>query len=329
MRWAIVSPASVLALSLSSAALAQTGSVHIDYAAPPVCPSERAFRERLDARIREAPAEPTGRSLRALTVRVAARDGGFAGELRVRDADDEESVRRVNAPTCDELLDALAFLSALSMGIVTREPAIRTPTPAAAPASPDPPPPSEGERLAPVEPSRRGFSIGAGAATSSHVGPVVGFGEEAFVEVSYQRESFFALVLRLSGSRIAGASIDAAGGGSASLTLTSVRVEGCPLRVRPVRTLALLPCLGARVGSLHGDASAIERAHSDTELWVAAELLGRVQWAPLVSWLALEAEVGASAPFSRYEFAFAPSRTLSKTPVLGWFSAAGLAVRFP
>jgi hypothetical protein len=68
MRWATVAPAFVLAS-------AQTSAVHIEYVAPSGCPNQGVFRDRLDARIREAPAEPTGRSLRALGVRVDSRDG--------------------------------------------------------------------------------------------------------------------------------------------------------------------------------------------------------------------------------------------------------------
>jgi hypothetical protein len=307
---------------------AEGAELRVEYTVPVGCPDEAAFRRRLDARLHEAPPPRAGRAPRALAVHVVTSSRGYSGELRVRDADLAESSRTVEGATCDELVDALTFLSAVSMGVLTREPA----PPVAPPPAATPPAPTPLQRDAAATrgeaPSRTTIAFGAGAVTSSFVGPGVGVGVEAFVEVGRDGPGLFAPALRLSGARAFGSSIDA-GGGAASLTLTSARLEGCPVRFRASPTLAFSPCLGARVGALTGDASAIARAHAETELWLSADLIGRVQWTPLAPWLALEAQIGASVPLLRYEFQFLPSTILYQLPAIGWVSGVGLALRFP
>jgi hypothetical protein len=202
---------------------------------------------------------------------------------------------------------------------------LRPPTPTA--GAPSKPPPDNSKVFA-KRTDRWRVSLGAEATGMTLVGPDVRFGPEPFIEVSRDSPRVLSPAIRISGVRIGSGDLGSPSGGSASLTLTAGRLEGCPLRWRPVPTLGLLPCVGTRVGVLEGNGSQIVNARGDTRVWVSVELLARLQW-ELLDWLLLELQVGGMAALFQYQFYFAPDARIYDMPVLGGFAGAGVGVRFP
>jgi hypothetical protein len=310
---------------------AEDATPDVQYVVPAACPDVRTFRERLDARVAGASKEAVSKSLRAITIRIDETPAGYSGSLVIRDTDGAASTRELSAPTCDEVVDAFAVLSALTMGIVASgslvPPRVESkPPPARVPAPPPPRSPP-----APASPRDRWrFSVGADVTIVTFVGPTLGVGPEPFVDLSREGRSLLSPAFRLSGARIGGEGASA-GGGSASLALTALRLEGCPLRLPFARNLWGAPCLGVRAGAAQGNGTIGSQSQGATELWLSLELLARVRWAPW-DWLVFEAQGGGSAPLFRYEFYFAPDAPqngLYETPVLGAFFGGGVGVRIP
>jgi len=259
-----------------------------------------------------------------LHVSIEARGGSFVGQLRVADADGAESIREVTARRCEELVDALAFLSAVTLTLGAEgspvAPPPSAPTPPAAP-SPLPTP-------VPEEPRRWRFAAGGDASVILWVGPSARVSPELFLEA--RREGgVFAPTIRLSGTRVTSGELHPANGpGTASLTLTAARLEGCPIRWRPVPSVRLLPCFGIRGGVFEGVGADVAVVRTENRTWLSVELVGRAEWAPF-SWLFFELQGGGSVPILRYQFYFDPDIPLTETPAIGGFAGAGGGVRFP
>ena len=311
---------------------AEQSTPGVEYHAPPGCPDGSAFQRSLDARLAPTAKAGAGPALRGLRLDIEARSDCFVGELRVRDAEGLESRRELAASTCEELVDAMAFLAAVSatLGAIpsaTPPPDVAVsvaPRPAAPPATPPP-------KLTPAATNqgRWRLAIGLDISLLSWVGPSVRVGPEPLLEARYERDRFVSPALRLSGVYATSESVSSASlHGTASLTFIAARLEGCPIRWHALRTVALSPCVGVRGGVIEGTGQGIIDNNSQTKPWLSAELLGRAEWTPL-RWLFVEAQAGGSVPFFRYDYLFNPGVQLTETPAIGWFTGAGGGVRFP
>ncbi len=322
-------------LLVAATAHADDGAtMRVTYAAPPACPDVGAFRASLDARVAQAPSAPSARFPGSIDVRIEPSPGtGYRGTLRVRDTDGTVSARQVGAAACDELVDALAFVTALTMGLAP-------PPPPPRPPPPRPPEPAVLPTPVPLRPvpgparGQGGWRVGLGvdATALSFVGPEVRFGAEPYLALALDTRHLFAPAFRLEGVFLGSETIQPASGGIASLTFTAGRVEACPIRWRPVPRVGLVPCAAMRAGVLRGVGTAIPNAKDTNEPWLSVEAAGRVEW-EILDWLIVEAQGGGSVPLFRYEFYFVPTpgakEDLHQTPAVGWFASAGAGVRFP
>jgi hypothetical protein len=119
---------------------------------------------------------------------------------------------------------------------------------------------------------------------------------------------------------------------SASFQFFEGRVDGCPLSGQLTPMLFLEPCLGLEVGRVGATSKAEPTLASTTERrwWVAADLLGRVRFAP-IPWIFAEIEAGVVAPFTRYDFILRKPNALQtdvhRVPSVGWVLGLGLGAR--
>ncbi|MGH7294495.1 MAG: hypothetical protein ACRELB_06170, partial [Polyangiaceae bacterium] len=116
---------SALALTSAGVARAQPAEepIRIEYAAPPTCPPESAFFAQLRARTSRVTRAATGARARTFAVTVVPRGRRIAGHLVIRDPDGATAAERdVAGDTCEEVVEALALVTALSVdpGAVTR-----------------------------------------------------------------------------------------------------------------------------------------------------------------------------------------------------------------
>ena len=85
--------------------------LRVEYRAGAGCPTEADFRARVVARLRRPLGEADAAN--AYVVTIEERDGRFAGRVGVRAADGAASDRDVAGDTCDDVVAALAVVTAL------------------------------------------------------------------------------------------------------------------------------------------------------------------------------------------------------------------------
>jgi hypothetical protein len=111
--------------------------VRLAYVAPEGCPSETSFRAAVSERGGHFDAASSPGSVRGLRVSIERDEHGFRGSLQSSSTESSSAVRDVHGASCQEVVDALAVVSALALrGEDQPPPAVaaeRTPAPASAP----------------------------------------------------------------------------------------------------------------------------------------------------------------------------------------------------
>ena len=112
MRWMLVAAGASIGAAAGRNAGAQTQGVSIVYRAPESCPAEGDFAERVSARLSGAgPIDPTRGSIQVVIVQTPT---GYTGTVLFFGAG-RRAEKRLTAPSCGELADALAFVAALAL----------------------------------------------------------------------------------------------------------------------------------------------------------------------------------------------------------------------
>lgn len=112
--------------------------VGLAYEAPDGCPTQPEFVAAVATRGAAFVGAATDRAHRIMVVAIRAEDGGFAGALQVRDDQTATNKREVHGPTCGEVADALAVVTAIALRPADTAATQATP-PAPAPVQPSPP----------------------------------------------------------------------------------------------------------------------------------------------------------------------------------------------
>ncbi|MGK3996968.1 hypothetical protein [Sorangium sp. So ce1024] len=335
------------ALASSAVARAQptAAPLRVEYRAEAGCPTEADFRDRVVARLRRPLGEADAAS--AYVVTIEERDGRFAGRLGVRAADGAAFDRDVAGDTCDDVVAALAVVTALAIDARAAEapatavapaaaasasaaaaprppvagargrPSAAPPTNAPSPAPPVPAPP-------PAEDATTRLTLGAQLLFGQRSGQR-SLGARLFAEPPVAAPDHGIGPLRFHADLETSSGVPAADG-SASSWLAAVAADACPLGAT-FGALHLAPC--ARVGgglhsaSRRGDAP----ARSATRGWLAIALPVRARlplWGPLV----LDAEAGVRVPLLRGDLPVEGAEAADAPRVEG-VSAVGLGVTIP
>jgi hypothetical protein len=308
--WLVV-PFGLPVLGTSTPARAGAGpteEIHLTYEAPEGCPSEAQFLEAVDQNGGHLTRVGSERRARTFVVTIElARPA--VGRLVIHNLDGRDAVRPIDGERCEDVVQSLAVLVALSLD----------------PERPDSPPP----RLPPEPPARKetstevavplpreGWRLGAEA----HLG-ALGDGSVVWgldVEALDDLPGAFAPSLRLGFERtLASDSVGRAPGPTASVSRTLGRAEACPVRWKttqrrwsPTTTVAAHLCARGEVGVLDvqpGDGKA-----DVSRPWVATAgtLRLRATW----SFLFLDLEGGATFPLVRDRFFFEPATNVYEVP---------------
>jgi len=322
-------------LSLASGVAAQTPEsepVHITYGAVAACPGRDAFIAQVQARTSRARVTADGELGRTIAVSVQPTGRGFFGTLVVTTPSGETSERDVSAPSCDEVVEALALITALTIDpeantkpyreVVAPAPAAPAMPPSAAAATPQPSPPAPAATAAPPAPTEQALpptprtaqpQASATEQPASATRLVVGGSGEVLVDSIAPHwvlaPRLFAelgsapaeLISPQVGLSVAAAStvVDAEVGEARMLWLTA-RTEGCPLNLTGNATVGLRPCVMLDAGILRGEgrdrpgARDLEKSDTATMGWLTAGMLLRLQVA-LAAFIELRAEGGLAA----------------------------------
>jgi hypothetical protein len=319
----------LLASSLAWPAHAESVQpVALDYSAHPGCPSEHEFFRELSARtglVRRA--EPSD-DAEPVRVRIIEVPGGSRGELTIG-AGDGGAKREVSAAHCEQLVAALALMTALAFD----PDAIATPEPPEVPPAPEPPPPpASRSEPRPPPPAREpthartrfqaGVALELGNAVAAGVQPSV----RPFLGVARERANAFGYAIRLSGGSTQGETAVADGAGE--LTLTSARLELCPLHVPPAGPLWLSGCAAFEAGQLTARGRDVSPIRRVARPWFATGVGARVELR-LLEMLGLELGGALLFPLVRDRFFVQANSTLRRTEALVAAGAVGVSMHFP
>jgi hypothetical protein len=307
--------------------------IALDYTAPAACPSAEQFLAEVAARTSVArPAKPN-ESAKTLTVSIQEVAGGNRGTLRLDSPDGASSARQVAAADCEQVVSALALMTALAVdpdastapmppasAPVVKPPVVKPPVVKLPPVTP------RAEKQAPPlvqHPTSTKWRTRVGVALEAlgGVAPDPLLVVRPLIEID--RESAAASsALRLT----AGWGRETVG--SAEFTLLDARVEGCPFRLRPSRRLRISPCLALDVGRLEAAGVSVTPAETVDRPWVAAGAVARLEW-QIVNALVVEVGGELFVPLERDRFFVDQDTTLHRTPFVAGGAEAAVSASFP
>ena len=277
-------------------------SFDVRYAAPADCPEREAviglISERASARSRGA----------FEIVVTTSSDGAYHGMLVA----DGMVAKRVSAPRCDDVVAALALVTAVMMDSGE----VSAPAPAPAPTR-------SSNRIAfrstPDPGSHRAVDATLGIALDRGVAP-----DALVVGVLEGRASSGSLALDV--ALLGGRMTSAQGEASARFSWAIARPAGCVLARRGVDFAA---CGHFEIGAMHTAGDQIVNARDTTRLWLAAggHATARLALSPGSRGFA-QLQLGLSFPVVRDRYRFMPTTVIHETPTTtGWFGV-GLGMRF-
>jgi hypothetical protein len=341
----------------ASPARADPLPLRIDFQAPPGCPSEEVFLDEIRWRTALARTAAVGEAALEVRARITRRGDVHHGHLVLGGR--ERIVREIDGQICDEVVSALALVTALAVdpgaSIARRPPSGGMPVvpPPAPPAPPFPPGPGAAggapvaadslpapEIVGPplpvvpappdVPPPREGTSFGLGAWASAAFAvaprPLLGGG----VAADWRFPGRWTPSLRL-GVEVAGTGAFDVGPGGASLLRAAGRVQGCMFAWRPAAWLSLVPCLAGGGGALHAEGivkGTVTHVGQVTVPWAALGALPRIELGS-GRW-AFGLEGGPVFPLVQRSFVFqSPAYVVSTLPPVTATVGIGATVRFP
>jgi len=318
------------------AALAAEPSVpmRIDYQADTTCPSRSELIRQVLARTGQARRAQGREPAWQFAVRISVEPGRVRGSLAGHDPSGRFFDRHLTGRDCDEVVEALALILALTVDAGARtdpasslpapsgresrvmppsEAPVLPPTPSAAPSSPEPPP------------GRWAVGGGIHALLAVGIAPEPLPGVEAFIDAARLGASGWRPSLRASARRAQAGGMQL-GGGEVSFALTVGALEACPTTVGLSRLFAVYPCAYGEWGTLRAVGSQVPEPRSVSRMWlslgpaVRADLL-------LAKGLRLETRLALDVPLRRGRFWFLPEMIHEVDPVgLRW--GLGLVARF-
>ncbi|HET9955052.1 MAG TPA: hypothetical protein VFQ61_11135 [Polyangiaceae bacterium] len=311
------------------------------FSAPAGCGSAEFFSRQVRRRTRRL--EPAKRDQRAVTfflylVRSEGAPGEDArgegapargeasvrGQLGVGQPDGTLSFREVPGVNCNEVVDAMALIAALTFDLAANTEAL-------------PPMPAEPERESPEEApdsvsghrgTELGFSFGTRAGVRSAVSPDLALNVSVEAALTFLGGEIQPGI-RLSGHAARGPKVQAAAG-DAQFTLLAARIAGCPTRWALRSNWYATPCAWAELGVLNGSGSRIVVHNTERVLWGAAGLALHSEL-QIVGPLWLAAELSGFFPFRHDVFRFEPKipdNELFRVPSTGALAALGLGLHF-
>jgi len=268
--------------------------VELRYTAPPGCPERDGVEAAIRARTPNVRLAAPARRVFAITIEAVPE--GFHGTLVVDRVADKE----LSAPRCDDLATALALVTALAID------------PAAASVLP---------RTSPRPATRTwSFETDAGGMVSAGVSPEALFA--AVVEARARVRSRY----ELEAAAIAGRNSTSRDGAQAQFTWLAARFGVC--RRWLGWGIAADACGHLEAGAVRARAEMIVNQRDLVRLWLAAGVHGNACY-PFSSRIFAQFQLGASLPFVRDRYIFAPNVEVHETPrVTGWL-VLGVGIRFP
>jgi hypothetical protein len=326
-------PARVSALVISlagGAAFAEDSTpVRLRYTAPAECPDRAGFFEQVSARTKLARLARASESATTLVVRIKQVEGGSAGTFELSTPQGTTAEREVKAASCEQVVAALALMTALAIDPdASTEP---VPKPAPPPKLEPKPaaksgPRSERRATPPPAPARTRVKAGVALEALGGIAPGLVPAVRPFVELDREGRSAWGFAARLSASRPRTKVNTDSGAGE--FRLWSARLEGCPAHFRAVRPVWLSACLTFDAGKLTATGSGVTPSQKVSRPWLVTGVTTRLELR-LFDVLAIEAAGEIMFPLVRDRFFVGTDATVHRTPAVAGGGAVGLGVIFP
>jgi hypothetical protein len=344
-RYLGAASALLLCLAKSFPASAQVEPIRLTYHAPGGCPDEARFRDELHRHGPQSRGAGSAEAARAFDVDVSAARDESRGALRITGVDGSTSWREVTGRTCDQVVAALALMTALAIdphaatdnGTGDPERAPDSPHARSGPAvpaaaGPDSVGPPSRQGPSSLRPTHPRWGVGLQGQTAAVLGNQWESGGGAFVDLAIGGENPFGGSFRASVS-VAAANPSFGQGVGAEIVWLSAGVQTCASSRLFGVALALQLCAGVDAGVLRTRGAGLANDASDARPWVAPGALGRIQWSlPGGAWV--EAGGGVSVPLVRYVFYYQRAGGLgdadsSRISSLAAALTLGVGYRFP
>jgi hypothetical protein len=323
--------------------------VQLEYTARALagCPDTEAFTREVLARAPRARLAAPSEHARTLAAQVRTTGArGYEGVLAVRDPSGPTTERAVHAPSCTEVVTALAVIAAMVVDPVTAKigaidagaSSAEAAADAATDASQSTSPPADDGSAPPIESAvptalppplpppgpakdRWDVSAGAGGAAIGGSAPTLLFSVPVFFEVARQTGGTLEPALRFRFERTVTASSE-----EGEFSRTGGSVDLCPIALR-ARSLRAQPCARIELAALYAKGRAVDPVRSDLRPWFAFGPLARVRL-ELAAPIFLELEGGVLIAGVRDRFFVEPGTLVYRAPVVGATTAFALGLAF-
>jgi len=307
--------------------------VGLGYRAPAGCSERDELVRQLRARTARARVVAEGGEADwQFRVDIGASPGRAEAQLGIRDPEGRDSSRRLVGRDCDELVEALGLIVALTVDAEARTDPVSklsaaTDGPPSEETTSEPARDADGAAEAELPPtSHWAYGGGVQGIAVSGVAPGVLPGVAGFVDAAKAGDAWWLPAARLALRRAQAGGFQA-DGGTAAFRVTTAGLELCPTRLPPSTSVGLRPCVFGEVGMLRATGSNTIEPRSVSHRWIGLGPSARLELVP-VSGLVFEARVAAEIPLVRARFLFAPEVFHEIDPVT-LVVALGVAARFP
>ena len=335
----------VAALTIRSVHADDLVPVQLEYEGPAGCPDADAFTREVLARAPRARLATPAEHARSLAAQVRpAGAHGYDGVLVVREPSASATERSLHAPSCAELVTALAVIAAVVIDPITAKtgaidagaatasssdggtgaPASAAdggaPPTAPAPTTRVPEQPPPGARTPPST-DRWTVSAGAGGGAIGGAAPTLLFSVPVFIEVARDTSGVLEPALRLRFERTATAASE-----DGAFSRTGGAVDLCPVAFR-ARSLRAQPCGRLELAALYAKGRDVEPVRSDVRPWFAVGPVGRARF-ELAAPLFLELEGAIMVAIVRDRFFVEPGTLVYRAPLVGATTAFAVGLAF-
>jgi len=329
-----------IATGIPSWARAEPEHIRIQFSGPKHCQDGSAFVRALRQRTERFQLANDADQSRVFVATINQADSSVVGRLEIQGSGKDVSIRNVSGKSCDEVMAALALMTALAIDPDALSPSAAPSNPPL-PMAPAPPVPASPTPAPSTPPTLTGGSVsppwlwsaGVNGGASLGMSPTTGVGGVVFVEAAAPGTAVFGPVLR-TGLFLNQSSVTSASGAGATFQWATAMAEGCPIRlVAKASQVALLSCLSFHAGILRGHGRNLDRTETTTNAWADTGPVARIRVA-ISERLFLEAQGTIVLPLRRLTFDVQdggpgrPPTPVFTVPWVGALAGIGLSYAF-
>jgi hypothetical protein len=325
-----------MAASAVAAAEVGTKPVAVDFDGPEGCSGASAFFASLRSRTDHVRRAEGAEARTTLQVRLSRDRGSVTGELRIIDDRGETETRKVQGPSCDDVVQALSLTAALALDptALAGAPPAAPSTDAVAndePAKPEVVPPAPSQpvpvAVAPTPPELSSkpvpsFELAVGPLALSVLSGSMSQGIAVAVRKNFGKSGVFRPALGLAPTYARNDVLSSPE--DAQIALLGGSATLCPLRFT-ASIVTVQPCALVLAGWLRATGRQVTHVATVDRSWLSAGLTVRSA-AALGRGFSVELEGGIAAPLvERSFYVTVPKNVIAKTPVISPMVSLGLA----